>query len=74
MILLFQPEIRQTLLDGHRAQGFSMMRMSAELFRLLEICGTNGDSGTESGGQTGLGHLESSIFSNSRVWGTHWGR
>ncbi len=40
-ILLFPTEIRQTLLDGHRAQVFSMMRMSAELFRLLEIFGTN---------------------------------
>ena len=38
---LVPAEIRQTLLDGHRAQVFSMLRMSAELFRLLEIFKTN---------------------------------
>ena len=38
---LVPTEIRQTLLDSHRAQVFSMLRMSAELFRLLEIFGTN---------------------------------
>jgi Uncharacterised nucleotidyltransferase len=36
-VRLIPAEIRQTLLERHRAQVFSTMRMTAELFRLLEL-------------------------------------